>query len=161
MCASPVTKTYEKFGGGDGDDLLFGPQVTEELTNLHPSPVLIFQLWQTFLDKVNPLIRLFHASTIQQMVLDAAADLEGVPKNIEALMFGIYAAATISMSNEECQKRFNERKEVVLNRFQSAARRALRAVGYLRSTDIVVLQAFTLHLVKYPSLTQTQLYANQ
>ncbi|KAK9322024.1 hypothetical protein V1517DRAFT_362119 [Lipomyces orientalis] len=146
MWAHPVTKTYEELGG-DGDDLLFGPQTTEKLTTLHPSPVLIFRLWQTFLDNINPLIKIFHAPSVQQKVLDATANLETIPKNTEALMFGIYAVATLSMNREECLKLFNESKDVVLARFQSGARRALRIAGYLRSSDIVVLQAFALYLL--------------
>lgn len=146
MFANPITKSYEQLGG-DGDDILFGSQPTENLNALHPSPVHIFRLWQTFLDNINPLTKIFHAPSVQQKVLDATADLENIPKNTEALMFGIYAAATSSMNNGECQKLFNKNKEEVLARFQSGARQALRAAGYLKSSDIVVLQAFTLYLV--------------
>ena len=146
MFANPIIKTYEELSG-DGD-LLFGSQTTQKLTSLHPSPVHIFRLWQTFLDNVNPLSKIFHAPSVQQKVLDATADVEDIPKGTEALMFSIYAAATISMNEPECQKLFNEKKEVVLARFQSGARRALRIAGYLRSSDIVVLQAFALYLVR-------------
>lgn len=145
--SNPVTKTFEELGG-EGGDLLFGPQCTGSLKALHPSPIHMFRLWQTFLDNVNPLIKIFHAPSVQQMVLDATADLDEIPKNTEALLFGIYAAATISMDEDGCQKLFGEEKEVVLARFQSGGRQALRKAGYLRSSDIVVLQAFTLYLVR-------------
>jgi hypothetical protein len=146
MFEHPITRTYEELGG-DGEDLLFGRKASPNLKSLHPSPVHIFRLWQTFLDNVNPLIKLFHAPTVQQKVLDAAADLENIPKNIEALMFGIYAAATMSMNDEECHKLFDKNKDEVLVHFQSGAKHALRNAGYLRSSDLVVLQAFTLYLV--------------
>jgi hypothetical protein len=146
MFANPVTRTYEQLGSA-GDDLLCGPQSPDNLKMLHPSPVHIFRLWQTFLDNINPLIKIFHAPSVQQKILDATTDLDEIPKNTEALMFGIYAAATMSMDEDDCQKLFNESKGVVLARFQSGARQALRTAGYLRSSDIVVLQAFTLYLV--------------
>ena len=149
MFANPITKTYDALGGGGGD-LPFGLQRVENLKSLHPSPVHIFRLWQTFLDNVNPLINLFHAPTVQQKILDATTDLDEIPKNIEALMFGIYAAATMSMDDEACKKLFGEDKEVMLARFQSGARQALWNSGYLRSSDIVVLQAFVLYLVRLP-----------
>jgi hypothetical protein len=148
MFANPIAKTYGELGG-EGGDILFGPQTTENLKALHPSPIHIFRLWQTFLDNINPLIKIFHAPSVQQKVLDATANLDDIPKNTEALMFGIYAAATISMNDDECQKLFNENKEEVMARFQSGARQALRIAGYLRSSDIVVLQAFTLYLVRH------------
>lgn len=144
---NPVTRTYEELGGGGGD-LLFGPKYSGSLKALHPSPIHIFRLWQTFLDNINPLIKIFHAPSVQQKVLDATADLEEIPKNTEALLFGIYASAMISMDDEGSQKLFSENKEVILERFQSGARQALRNAGYLRSSDIVVLQAFTLYLVR-------------
>jgi hypothetical protein len=142
----PIIKTSNEPKGARAD-ILLGFQTTDNLKALHPSPIRIFRLWQTFLDNVNPLTKILHAPSVQQKVLDAAANLDDVPKNTEALMFGIYAAATISMSDDECQKRFNEDREDVMARFQSGARQALQNVGYLRSTDIVVLQAFILYLV--------------
>lgn len=153
MLANQTSSTYEDLNG-DLDDLLFGPQTVGKLTALHPSPVHIFRLWQTFLDNVNPLIKIFHAPSVQQSVLDATANLENIPKSFEALLFGIYSTATISMNDEDCQKLFIESKEVVLARFQSGARRALRNAGYLKSSDIVVLQAFTLYLVIYSTLVR-------
>lgn len=157
MFANSLTKTYEELSG-DTDDLLFGPQATERLTTLHPSPVHIFRLWQTFLDNINPLIKIFHAPSVQQKVLDASANLKEIPKNTEALMFGIYATATISMNDRECQNIFHENKEVILTRFQSGARRALHIAGYLKSSDIVVLQAFALYLVSILNLISHVLF---
>ncbi len=146
MIETPIAKSYDEFGAS-GPDLFFDTSTMENFKALHPSPVHIFRLWQTFLDNVNPLIKIFHAPTVQQKVLDATVDLDSMPKNIEALMFGIYCAATISMNDQDCQKLFHENREQVLARFQSGARQALRNAGYLRSSDVVVLQAITLYLV--------------
>ncbi|KAH8812480.1 fungal-specific transcription factor domain-containing protein [Xylogone sp. PMI_703] len=152
MIPNPVTKTYEELGGG-GDDLLFGLQGTQNLKTLHPSPVQIFQLWQAFLDNANPLTMILHAPTAQKQVLDTTADLESITKATEALMFGIYSVSVMSMDNDACLKLFNESKDVVIIRFQSAARQALRNAGLLRSSDIVVLQAFALYLISCLPLT--------
>ena len=143
-----LTKTYDAMRQDTGD-LLFGPSPGESLEQLHPTPVQIFQLWQTFLDNVNALIRIFHAPTVQQQLLDATTNLDQVPRNIEALMFGIYSMATASISDSDCQKIFNENRESVHLRFQAGARLALQNAGYLRSTDLVVLQAFALYLVSH------------
>ncbi|RFU24475.1 hypothetical protein B7463_g11863, partial [Scytalidium lignicola] len=129
----PSAKTYEEFGG-NGDDLLFGLPTTTRLIDLHPSPIL-------------------HAPTAQKIILDTVADLEAIPQNIQALMFGIYSAAMLSMTKEDCEKMFNESKEVVLGRFQLGACQALRNVGFLRSSDFVVLQAFALYLLSSLQMT--------
>ena len=113
----------------------------------HPSPVTIFRLWQTFLDNVNSLIKLVHAPTVQQQLLDATSNLDQIPRNLEALMFGIYSMAIVSMTEDYCRKLFNEERITVLKRFQAGTRQALQNAEYLRSTDIVILQAFVLLLV--------------
>jgi len=146
MFENPITKTYDTIGG-DGGDLIFGSTPRQNLNSLHPSPVHIFRLWQTYLDNVDPLTKVFHAPTVQQRLLDATADLENIPKAMEALMFSIYAMSIISLNNEECQRVFIEERSVLLARYQSATRRALNNANYLRSSDLTVLQGFTLHLV--------------
>ena len=119
---------------------------------IHPSPVTIFRLWQTFLDNVNSLIKLVHAPTVQQQLLDATSNLDQIPRNLEALMFGIYSMAIVSMTDDYCRKLFNDERMAVLKRFQDGTKQALQNAEYLRSTDIVVLQAFVLLLVSLSEL---------
>jgi len=114
----------------------------------------IFRLWQTFLDNVNPLIKIFHAPTVQQQVLDASADLTKVSKRMEVLMFGIYATAINSLDELEVKTIFCEEKSTLLNRYQSGCRQALLRAGFLRSSDMTILQGFVLYLVALPIQTQ-------
>jgi hypothetical protein len=147
MYENPIMKTYDTIDE-DGGGLVFpSPATAEELRDLHPSTVHIFRLWQKFLDSVNPLVKLFHAPTVQQQVLDATADLENVPKDIEALMFGIYSMAITSFPEMDCISIFGETKSTLQKRFHAGARLALQRAGLLRSSDLIVLQAFVLYLV--------------
>lgn len=128
---------------------MFGSSPSRISDMVHPSPVNIFQLWQAFLDNVNCLIKIFHAPTMQQKILEATSNLDQIPRTLEALMFGMYSMATASMSEDQCNKLFGEDRITVLRRFQSGTRQALRNAGYLRSTNITVLQAFVLLLVSH------------
>lgn len=127
--------------------MLLGCPPLENLRQLHPSPIHIFRLWQFYLNNVNPLTKILHSPSIQQQILDATSDLERVPKNIEALMFGIYSMAVATLNEEECHSAFGEDKMILFSRYQADTRQALINSGYLKSSDIVVLQAFTLYLV--------------
>jgi hypothetical protein len=147
MYERPITRTYDSIQS-DGGDLVFPSPSSEDLRDLHPSTVHIFRLWQKFLDSINPLIKLFHAPTVQQQVLDASADLDNVSKGMEALMFGIYCTAITSFSEPECLATFGEDKSTSLRRYHSGARQALQRAGLLRSSDITILQAFLLYLVR-------------
>lgn len=131
---------------------MFGLSPAQAAPMIHPSPVTIFRLWQTFLDNVNSLIKLVHAPTVQQQLLDATSNLDQIPRNLEALMFGIYSMAIVSMTDDYCRKLFNDERMAVLKRFQDGTKQALQNAEYLRSTDIVVLQAFVLLLVSLSEL---------
>lgn len=49
-----------------------------DLMALHPDSLIIFRLWQIFLDNVNPLIKLMHAPTTQRRLLDAISHLDNI-----------------------------------------------------------------------------------
>lgn len=139
--ASPTSLTV------DDSDLLFPSQTIHNLSKLHPPTVHIFRLWQIFLDKVNPLIKVVHAPTVQQLVLDASSNLEKIPKGVEALMFSIYTLAVTSLDDGECVSLLGDRKATLLPRYRAGAKQALRNAGFLRSSELLVLQAYFLVLV--------------
>lgn len=132
----------------DPSDLLFGsPRSSSDLRPLHPQPVQIFKLWQTYLDNVNPLVKIFHTPTIQQLILNATGNLDNVPKNLEALMFGIYCCVLVSMSDTECDAIMGEGKSTVMRKFRSGCQQALINASFLKSSDMMVLQALVLLLL--------------
>ncbi len=132
----------------DGCGLIFGSYPTNtSLSAFHPQPVHIFRLWQTFLDNINPLVKLFHAPTVQQLIIEASGSLDDVSKSMEALMFAIYSSAVTSLSNADCESMIGEAKSTLLARYQFGTQQALISAGFLKSSDLVVLQAFVLFLV--------------
>jgi hypothetical protein len=157
MYASPITKSYDSMPYNG--DAIFVSSSGHPAALVHPSPVIIFRLWQTYLDNVNTLIKLLHAPTVQQQLLEATSNLDEIPRNLEALMFGIYSMAVVSMTDENCKKLFNEERIVVLKQFQTGTRQALQNAEYLRTSDIVILQAFVLLLVSI--LSDYLLFSNR
>ena len=143
---APITNTYNEHVDVEMD-LLFGSSQAQDVKKGHPTPVQIFRLWQSYLDNVNPLTKLFHAPSIQLQLLEATSDLNNIPKGMEALMFGIYAMAVASLTDEECRKSFSSGRRELLSGYHSSCQRSLIHAGYLRSSDLIVLQAFTLFLV--------------
>lgn len=131
----------------NADSLLFGRPMLKPLASTHPTPVQIFLLWQTYLDNVNPLLKLFHAPTVQQTILDAASNLENMPQSTEALMFAIYFLSITSLRNNDCERIMGESRHVLLARFSNATQHALINAGLLKSSNMTVLQAFVLFLV--------------
>ena len=149
--------TMDSYGG----DLLLGySAVNLELRSQHPDPIQGFRLWQAFLDNVNPMTKLLHAPSVQKALLEAMGNLDKVPRAIESLMFAVYACAVCSMSNADCENVMGEARLVLLAKFQHAARQALVSAGWLKTSDIVALQAFTLFLVSMPPYLRRTPYSH-
>lgn len=109
----------------------------------------IFRLWQTFLDNVNPLVKILHTPTVQQLVLEASGNLKAVSKSMNALMFAIYVSAVNSLSNAECEGMIGQGKSVLLAKYYLGTQQALISAAFLKSSDMVVLQAYVLFLVSW------------
>lgn len=132
----------------DPDTLLFSSvRDAVNLRELHPPPMQAFMLWQTFLQNVNPLSKVIHSPLVQPQVLEASKDFDSVSKPAVALLFAIYAAAVMSLKEEDCQAQLNGCKTALLSRYFSAAQHALAAASFMRSRHIVTLQAFVIFLV--------------
>ncbi|KAE8376764.1 fungal-specific transcription factor domain-containing protein [Aspergillus bertholletiae] len=131
----------------DEGALLFGISSTPDLSGLHPNPVHVFKLWQTFLENVNPLTKIVHIPTLQQRILNASGNLDSISNEFEALMFSIYCAALRSLSNEEVLQEFGASRVTLLAQYQQAAQSALAQARLLKTSNIVVLQALVIFIL--------------
>lgn len=146
--SEPHDKTSPGSSSARGAEVLFGAHAhPSNLRDLHLEPVRIFKLWQAYLDNVSPLVKVFHAPTVQQHILNATCDLDDIPRNVEALMFAIYCITLESLSGDECIAMIGESKDLARQRFRSGAQQALMNASFLRTSDIMILQAFTLYVV--------------
>ncbi|KAF9892792.1 hypothetical protein FE257_000381 [Aspergillus nanangensis] len=117
------------------------------ITGSHPSTIQIIQLWQIYIDNINPLLRISHAPTLQGQIIEAGADLSKVSKEFEALMFGIYIISIDSMVEEEVSRIFGEGKHVLTTKYRQATEQSLINAGFMRSSDLKVLQGYLLYLI--------------
>lgn len=114
---------------------------------LHPSTPHIFLLWQIFLDNVNPMTKLIHQPTFQETLVHASSNLDNLPRGLEAMMFAIYSAAVFSIADDECEMKLGESRKVLLARYRHATRKALARARFMATSELVVLQAFTIYLL--------------
>ncbi|KUJ12925.1 uncharacterized protein LY89DRAFT_622987, partial [Mollisia scopiformis] len=143
----PIMATYDAIFNNGGDRFAVeSPASDVGLLSLHPSPVQIFRLWQIFLDRINPLTKIIHAPTTQQRILEASSNLDNVPKSLEALMFSIYYFAATSLTPEESETLFGQDQTSLTKKYWLGFQQALANASFLKSSDIVTLQAFVLYL---------------
>ncbi|KAJ5630959.1 uncharacterized protein N7484_011059 [Penicillium longicatenatum] len=117
------------------------------ITHLHPSAIQIFQLWQIYLNNVNPLLKISHVPTLQNQIVKASADLAEVDESFEALMFAIYSISVTSMPNDEVEAAFGDSKNELLARYHAASQQALINAKFMSSIELTTLQALLLYLL--------------
>lgn len=88
---------------------------------------------------------------MEKEIFRAGADPGNISKSMEALMFTIYLAAVNSIvSDEECQRMFGEPRDALMAKYLDGSRQSLMNANLLRSSELMVLQAFELFLVSMP-----------
>lgn len=149
---STINQAFDKmFENSDGFPFLVGGGAAR-VTENHPSAIQIIQLWQVYLNNVNPILKITHTPTLQERIIEATASIDKVSKSLEALMFSIYFMAVTSMREDEVRLTLNEEKPVLLQRYYSSCQQALLNAGFMRNPDLTLLQAFLLYLVRSPEL---------
>ena len=113
----------------------------------HPPPESIHQLWQIFIENVDPLTKVVHVPTLRSAIQKAASNIVTIPRSFEALMFAIYSAAVMTLKEDECMQNFCEPRKSLLSRYISATEAALSRAKFMGTTNLVVLQALVLHLL--------------
>ncbi|PSS02088.1 fungal-specific transcription factor domain-domain-containing protein [Coniella lustricola] len=142
-----IHQAFDKmFDGADGFPFVIGGSLVS-ITELHPPTVQIFQLWQIYLDNVNPLLKIIHTPTLQGQLIEAAANPAKIPKPLEALLFSIYYMAVLTLTDDEVQETFKEERTRMMARFHRATQQSLVNAGFMKTADIVVLQAFVMYLL--------------
>lgn len=130
----------------NGESLLFGCfDHKQSLKDLHPAQPM--KLWRIFTDAVNSVLKIVHEPSILLYLPDAGTATKPIPENIEALLFAVYGAAVMSLSDEECMEHFGESKVVLGRKYLAATQHALSFAGILRSSNTILLQAFLLSIV--------------
>ncbi|WPH02926.1 bikaverin cluster transcription factor bik5 [Acrodontium crateriforme] len=140
--------------GSDGRSFLFG--TSEALANLsQPAANQIVQLWQIYLENVDPIMKIFHAPTVQALVLGQIGK-PPLQASEQALVSAIYLTSAISMQDEHCRATFQESRHALIHKFRLATEIALSAAGFVTTTEITILQAFVLYLTALRSAGETQ-----
>lgn len=118
-----------------------------DMLSLHPLPNQIAAYWETYKDRVDPLVKVLHIPSIEPTVLSASSHLSNLSKGFESLLFTIYYAAVTSLDNAQCVQKLGEEKPVLLARYRFGIEQALARANFLTTEEMVVLQAFVIFLM--------------
>lgn len=73
-------------------------------------------MWQTYIERVDPVLKLIHTQTVQQDIMNFMRDKSRLDLARHVLLFAIYYTSVITMSGKECWEELHESKEAALKR---------------------------------------------
>ncbi|KAG9614701.1 hypothetical protein KCU77_g368, partial [Aureobasidium melanogenum] len=113
-----------------------------------PQPVQIFQLWQAYIDNVNPMTNILHVQTMQRMVLQATScNSEELPKPSRALLSSVFLAAVESLSDEDCLNLMMLPKDECVRNLFVMTKECLVDANFMEVATTENLQALVLYLI--------------
>ncbi|RYP82896.1 hypothetical protein DL769_001505 [Monosporascus sp. CRB-8-3] len=147
--SSPSDTVYHSYADhGDHHGFVLGYKSSDvDLSKLHPLPSQIPFIWQVYVENVDPLVKVLHVPTMNQIIRDCRNSMNNLSPGLEALMFSIYLASITSMEEDEVKLNFGVEKATLVNRHRFATEQALAKANFLTTSELVVVQAFTLFLV--------------
>lgn len=142
-------------GHSTAQSFVFGHRASND--DLSPLPSQMLFIWQTYVDNVDPFIKILHDQEIEKVVRGLKGKLSSLSPNFEALLFAISMAAIASMDEEDTSLNFGSKKNELLERFRCGTEQALVKADFMISKDIVVVQALVIHVSMLPHIGADQL----
>lgn len=127
--------------------ILNGLLPSTDLSQSHPSYEMGMKLWEVYVERVNPLLKIVHKPTGLVMIQHATTNPSSIARSTEPLIFAIYHLAVKALTDEECIEQFGQFKEPLQAMYCDALRQAFVNASFLRSTDFQIAQAFVLFLI--------------
>jgi hypothetical protein len=111
-----------------------------------PLPSQIPFIWEVFVEKVDPFIKVLHVPTVSKAIRDAKGHFKAMEAGMEALMFAVSLVAVSSLSDDEVSASFHEDKPTFVSRLFLGTEQALSRAGVLTTTNLRVVQALVIYL---------------
>ncbi|KAF1817270.1 hypothetical protein P152DRAFT_407767, partial [Eremomyces bilateralis CBS 781.70] len=130
-----------------------------DLQYFHPSPEQIDVHWDTYVGHFDPLVKVLHLPTMEQLVTAVKLRQSLSPPN-EALMFAVYWVSLISMPEHVVQRVLHHEKATLMTNYRWAVEQALLNAELDNTQDLATLQAFVLYLASIRRLDETKRAGN-
>ncbi|KAH7090816.1 fungal-specific transcription factor domain-containing protein [Paraphoma chrysanthemicola] len=112
----------------------------------HPPRQCAIQLWQAFVNNVDPLFKILHIPSTQGIIYGAISNPMNVNARINSLLFAVYFAGAASLSSDQVTNLLGRSKITALNTFKQGLEQSLAAADFLDTPTLMTLQAITLYM---------------
>jgi hypothetical protein len=114
---------------------------------MHPSTAEKRLYWQTYCERVDPVIKIIHKPTIAKILLRDEDNFHISGKSATALVFAIYLSAATSLTLNEVNTYLDQDRQGVIQYYTKALEHALINANFVDSCSIETLQAFVFYLI--------------
>jgi hypothetical protein len=132
------------------EGLVLGQSIVD-LSDQHPSTSCIIWLWKTYLENVDPVVKMLHVPTVQPLIFDAASGaMKQLRPNKEALLFSIYLTAISSVpqcDQVKAERIMGQPVNKLIDTYTGQAQQALINARFIQTPNFITLQALTLLLI--------------
>ncbi|KAH8822092.1 fungal-specific transcription factor domain-containing protein [Xylogone sp. PMI_703] len=126
--------------------ILLGSSDTADSKVYQPTRWHALQLWQTYLNNVEPLLKVFHTPTIQIDIYRAINTNNDVPEDLKSLLFSVYFAATTSLSAADAGNLLGMPRATALENYKRGLEHSLHKSDVFNLPNMRTLQALTIYL---------------
>jgi hypothetical protein len=116
---------------------------------LHPDPVTCEKLVRAYLNRVDPMVKVFHCPSLVRCLLHGEPYLDYSATDIvlDVIKAAVFLITIVSLDGNQCRSLFISERPDLLNKYRLACEISFERVGLINTEDIAVLQAFVLYLV--------------
>jgi hypothetical protein len=119
----------------------------QNLFQFHPTHTNAMFLWETYVDRVEPLCKILHVPSAAGTVARASKMPEKASRTDECLLFAIYHFAVFSMTEDECIGQLGQSRAALTQKYHFATRQALVNASFLKTTELQILQTLVIFLI--------------
>jgi hypothetical protein len=128
----------------------FGLGNVTDFHGLRPMVSQVSYYFQVFVESIDPLIKITHRPTLEKSVQNLLINqMKDISPEMELFMFAVYYSVATSMAPEEVFSSFGELKSVLCTRYRYGFEQALGNVDFLKTQELMVIQALIIFLVCY------------
>lgn len=121
--------------------------IQHDLFQYHPTNDQALFLWRRHIENVEPLCKILHIPSTATMLETVSTQPEKASKAEECLLFAIYHFAVYSIAEAECEQHLGRPRAALLEEYHACARQSLINANFLRTTEMMILQAYILYLL--------------
>lgn len=128
------------------DGIIVNPLLLQtDFKSLFPTRWEATLLWQTFLSRVDPVLKVIHVPTTTPRIFMAISRPDAVSPDVHCLLFAIFFAATTALVSDDP---LNEKTRENLRQYQKGMEIAMHNSSFLDSPTVTSLQAMAIYLVR-------------